>query len=1540
MSRKIHKYSTPEGSNHCPFLAALLDKYVAVPNADGTPRNLAQLASEDADVRLLAVLWLKHFLKAQWRARKSTNQLSDEERAHVRGVLLFAALHEPQQTVALHLALIVATIARAEFPAQWSFETLFPMILHPLRRPNGAVDLPRERRGVDVSYRVVKELAARRLMQHRKQFAMLSVELLPLLLQYWTATATQLNNFLQTQGEAAEQTNGEKTATIITALMTTGADQLNVLVTTTKLISMMLLNAFRDLSTLQNGELMRSALVEFYNQLERLVKFRQAFLALVGDAGATDVEEAIQTLDKCMHRIAAIVVGVQNSYPMEFCEYLPPYLTLFWNVLNAFSSVHPTALPLPRRLQIEALQFFANVLSCRLYKNESLSGPDGTTRIITKVITATGDVALTDAMVLEAQAAVQTFFTQTENRFASMLNLVVMHYMTLTTKDLDEWHSDPEAYCTLMESLTAKESVRACAENVFLTLVQNFPDQTIPALTQITSSASTYLVELGRGQVSTGADRRVLEMDAVLLAIGLGCYDLHDCFEFEPWFLTNLVPILVNQDAAVGSFQGFPVMRFRIVWLVSCWLAQLSANVRPPLYDALLNPSASFHQADADVALKLRVIQTLESMVNDWGFEHDAFAPFLTRALECLFAFFPQADESESKMKVLGCLEAIIQGCGPQIVSFCHQISAPLPALWTNESDASNLVRGKILQLMAKLLSSVKEAPSVETGSVQELLGMCVQVIRFATDVSNPDEVFLMESGLELWNETLEVSSVYTEELHQLFGNVLRLMERDYEHVALVLSLLEHYLRLGKAQFWQTYHTNVSGLLQSVIGNVKAEASLQIAQVTEIIVATVPIDQTMTVLFESTSDTIYNFLLRRGGDVNIKNSKGDTPLHAHAESWNASFVNGLVEHGADVDALDKQGGFQDGCNEEEDFIDVCHILMSHKATHLLQTLSRARLRIQSDYFDVTDCEGMGNAAQCWDGGAIPYTGGYLSPSCSVDIGRRSAPTSGRDLTCTESLPSTKMRAPSGDDISSLPGCPEPEPVLRDLESRLKRESSAAWSVEEEVSVLSESKVNAMECQVNNIMASASTKNLTDDVELISSVSGPEAALCVNGTPRSSVSDPKPALPPVSTRSGLPVVAPLLLYRLKIMSASGLRRVLKYRRQSPYCICRLVRGDGEVLTQVQTSVHPGGGEVPTWRGQVFELALTPENTRTCTLQTLRMRRSSLRPRQIDIHARMRIIREEEDLDADDDGTGGASQPHATFQQLVANLEARQKAGGQSKRNKKDIPIPVILPVPSYDISVSADFEVPTSYVRFQALPRDEDATGSEALGPESQDVEVDLDLEDMRWLRLHPKYGVDGDPRYQLSQERFGQMLDALEKASALLNPNVMTLAEAEDVFAKRLSMHKTPLNRVTCDVYAYWAAKRQKLRRPLLRRFWPQTPLNDTNPHAVFRPREKERYKLRKHRKNDLEGFRKLQQLRVDFERVRRLLDLVRRRERAKRLQLDFLDEIRRQAEHELTNRGPNAAVRKPVIPVDEERERHKKKKKKKKNIAMARMAA
>jgi enhancer of polycomb-like protein len=100
--------------------------------------------------------------------------------------------------------------------------------------------------------------------------------------------------------------------------------------------------------------------------------------------------------------------------------------------------------------------------------------------------------------------------------------------------------------------------------------------------------------------------------------------------------------------------------------------------------------------------------------------------------------------------------------------------------------------------------------------------------------------------------------------------------------------------------------------------------------------------------------------------------------------------------------------------------------------------------------------------------------------------------------------------------------------------------------------------------------------------------------------------------------------------------------------------------------------------------------------------------------------------------------------------------------------------------------------------------------------------------------------------------------------------------------------YKAPAGVVTAkhvvgDIYNYWVQKRSKLKRPLLRRFWPVTATDDTNPHLVFRPREKEKYKLRKKRQNDMDAYRKMKQLRSDFQHVRVLLDLVKRREELNR---------------------------------------------------------
>lgn len=149
-----------------------------------------------------------------------------------------------------------------------------------------------------------------------------------------------------------------------------------------------------------------------------------------------------------------------------------------------------------------------------------------------------------------------------------------------------------------------------------------------------------------------------------------------------------------------------------------------------------------------------------------------------------------------------------------------------------------------------------------------------------------------------------------------------------------------------------------------------------------------------------------------------------------------------------------------------------------------------------------------------------------------------------------------------------------------------------------------------------------------------------------------------------------------------------------------------------------------------------------------------------------------------------------------------------------------------------------------------------------------------------------KYSSQKKERPTLPLQVFEQMLDYLEKATAL--ETIITLAQAERLILSKIPSilqifgysnstgpdlaHKIDdtkgtthhrykkeyhvnVRTIISEVYNYWVYKRSKLKKPLLRKYWPVTASNDTNPHMVFRPREKEKYKLRKKRQNDLGKF-------------------------------------------------------------------------------------
>ncbi|XP_071516689.1 enhancer of polycomb homolog 1 isoform X1 [Panulirus ornatus] len=160
----------------------------------------------------------------------------------------------------------------------------------------------------------------------------------------------------------------------------------------------------------------------------------------------------------------------------------------------------------------------------------------------------------------------------------------------------------------------------------------------------------------------------------------------------------------------------------------------------------------------------------------------------------------------------------------------------------------------------------------------------------------------------------------------------------------------------------------------------------------------------------------------------------------------------------------------------------------------------------------------------------------------------------------------------------------------------------------------------------------------------------------------------------------------------------------------------------------------------------------------------------------------------------------------------------------------------------------------------------------------QDIpEYDMDSEDEAWLSQHAAKG-----EVPLTNLQFEEMMDRLEKASGL---KAVTLQEAKVLLKDD--------DDLIIAVYDYWLNKRLRLAHALI----PQVKTekgsgsNSSDPYVAFRKRT-EKMQTRKNRKNDESSYEKMLKLRRDLCRAVTLLEMVKRREKAKREYLNLNIEV------------------------------------------------
>ena len=241
-------------------------------------------------------------------------------------------------------------------------------------------------------------------------------------------------------------------------------------------------------------------------------------------------------------------------------------------------------------------------------------------------------------------------------------------------------------------------------------------------------------------------------------------------------------------------------------------------------------------------------------------------------------------------------------------------------------------------------------------------------------------------------------------------------------------------------------------------------------------------------------------------------------------------------------------------------------------------------------------------------------------------------------------------------------------------------------------------------------------------------------------------------------------------------------------------------------------------------------------------------------------------------------------------------------------KLDIPVPRINLVRNYEQDVPANYKLPLSFIRYHRRTPEEWKATSEYISDAEDEAWLKqklyfkaIDVQDQTMLRPTEVTTLNSS---FLSLELFEHMMDILDKVTAF--DSIITISQAEvhfqsgipqlyQLFPVKLRQGSRSVKNVIQEVYTYWVQKRSKLKRPLLRRFWPVTSTDDTNPHMVFRPREKEKYKLRKKRQNDANAYRKMKQLREDFDNLRTVLDIVRHREKLHQIHVQLQVDLCRQ---------------------------------------------
>ncbi|KAF8402614.1 hypothetical protein HHK36_010703 [Tetracentron sinense] len=855
--RKPAETSLSQSENRPGFCSCLMEVITA-----------KDLASQ-ADVRLMASVYFKNTINRYWRTRRDSLGISNEEKKYLRQKLL-SHLREENYQIALTLAVIVSKIARIDYPKEWP--ELFSVLAQQLQ----AADILSSHRIFMVLYRTLKELSTKRLSSDQRNFAEISSRFFDFSWHLWqNDVQTILHGF-----SALAQS-------ISSNALVEHQDDLNLTcerwLLCLKIIRQLIISGFpSDAKSVQEVRPVKEVSPMLLNAIQSFLPYYSSF--------QEKHHKFWDFTKRACTKLMKVLVAVQGRHPYSFGDkcVLPSVMDF---CLNKITNPEPAIVSFEQFL-IQCMVIVKSILECKEYKR-SLTGrvinENGVTseQMKTNISSAVGDI-LTSLLPGERVILLCNILIRSISEVPLYCDpQPIQHlYFVFTASDLDEWYQNPESFHHEQDMVQWTEKLRPCAEALYIVLFENHSQLLGPVVVSILREAMN-----GCPASVTEITSGMLLKDAAYGAAGHVYYELSNYLSFKDWFNGALSLELTNDHP------NMRIIHRKVALILGHWVSEIKDDTKRSVYCALIRLLQ-----DKDLAVRslqtrfepyLAACRSLSFLIEDANFSEQDFTDLLPACWDLCFKLVEEVQEFDSKVQVLNLISVLIAHVS-EVIPFANKLveffqkncnflgpaskSTPVPAsdpvraievitngiilrpcygsyVW-EESTGESLLQMQLLVALRNFVGALGYQSPI-------CYYMLLPILQRGIDINSPDELNLLEDSVLLWEATLSHAPSMVPQLLGLFPCLVEIMERNFDHFQVAISIIEGYIILGGTEFLNMHASTVANLLDSIVRNVNDRGLLSMLPIIEILIQCFPMEAPSLI-----SNTLQKLILicLSGGD--------------------------------------------------------------------------------------------------------------------------------------------------------------------------------------------------------------------------------------------------------------------------------------------------------------------------------------------------------------------------------------------------------------------------------------------------------------------------------------------------------------------------------------------------------------------------------------------------------------------------------------------------------------------------------------------------